>query len=97
MLLPLNTMIRQDKRKPSAIVLSPNMIDDMAENTRRTTIVLPRAVYEALEEWADSEGRATANLAAFMVEQAVRARFPNRFPPRIQIDRTPEEPDSSTE
>lgn len=97
MLLPLNTITRQDNHKPSAIVLSPNTIDDMAENTKRTTIVLPRAVYEALEEWADSEGRATANLAAFMVEQSVRARFPNRFPPRIRIDRAPDELDSSTE
>jgi hypothetical protein len=90
-------MLKYNNCDPSAIVFSSNMIDDMAENTKRTTIVLPRAVYEALEEWADSEGRATANLAAFMVEQAVRAKFPDRFPPRIRIDRMTEDPNISTQ
>ena len=90
-------MLKRNNYKSSAIVFSSKLIDDMAENTKRTTIVLPRMVYEALEEWADSEGRATANLAAFMVEQAVRARFPDRFPPRIRIDRMSEDPNLSTQ
>lgn len=49
--------------------------------TKRTTIVLPDAVYEDLQLWADEEGRATANLVAFLVEQAVRAKFPSKYPP----------------
>ena len=89
-------MLKRNNYKSSAIVFSSKLIDDMAENTKRTTIVLPRMVYEALEEWADSEGRATANLAAFMVEQAVRAKFPDRFPPRIRIDRMSEDFNIST-
>ena len=97
MLLTLNKMLEHNNYESSAIVFSSNMIDDMAENTKRTTIVLPRTVYEALEECADSEGRATANLAAFMVEQAVRAKFPDRFPPRIRIDRMNEDPNISTQ
>lgn len=37
--------------------------------TKRTTIVLPDAVYEDLQLWADEEGRATANLVAFLVSR----------------------------
>ncbi|WP_414553536.1 ribbon-helix-helix domain-containing protein [Anabaena sp. CCY 0017] len=51
------------------------------EMTKRTTIVLPDVVYEDLQIWADEEGRATANLVAFLVEQAVRAKFPSKYPP----------------
>ena len=49
--------------------------------TKRTTIVLPDAVYEDLQLWADEEGRATDNLVAFLVEQAIRAKFPSKYPP----------------
>lgn len=62
-------------------------IDPMAKAsdiTKRTTITLPSAIFEALEEWADGEGRPTANLAAYLIEQSVRIKFPDRFPPKIQ-------------
>ncbi|MBD2019183.1 hypothetical protein H6F43_03165 [Leptolyngbya sp. FACHB-36] len=52
--------------------------------TKRTTITLPKEVFESLEEWADGEGRPTANLAAFLVEVAVRIKYPDRFPPKIK-------------
>jgi hypothetical protein len=52
--------------------------------SKRTTIVLPDKVFDSLENWADDEGRATANLAAYLVEQAVRVRFPEEFPPKIK-------------
>lgn len=52
--------------------------------TKRTTITLPKEIFESLEEWADQEGRPTANLAAFLVEVAVRIKYPDRFPPKIQ-------------
>ncbi|PSB06096.1 hypothetical protein C7B76_30220 [filamentous cyanobacterium CCP2] len=48
--------------------------------SKRTTIVLPDKVFEALEEWADKEGRPTANLAAFLVELGVKRKFADRFP-----------------
>jgi hypothetical protein len=48
--------------------------------SKRTTIVLPDKVFEALEEWADKEGRPTANLAAFLVELGVKRKFAERFP-----------------
>jgi predicted DNA-binding protein len=40
--------------------------------SKRTTITLPDEVFEKLEQWADRQGRPTANLAAFLVEVAVR-------------------------
>jgi hypothetical protein len=55
-----------------------------SEITKRTTITLPASVFEALEQWADHEGRPTANLAAYLIEQSVRIKYPDRFPPRIQ-------------
>jgi len=55
-----------------------------SEITKRTTITLPALVFEAMEEWADEEGRPTANLAAYLIEQSVRIKYPDRFPPKIQ-------------
>lgn len=57
----------------------------MSDNTicfmsKRTTIVLPDQVFDDLEKWADQEGRPTANLAAFLVELSVRAKFPEKYP-----------------
>jgi len=49
--------------------------------TKRITIVLPESIHSDLESWANQEGRATANLAAFIVEQAVRVKYPMKYPP----------------
>ncbi|MCP6758784.1 MAG: hypothetical protein NHB32_08440 [Fischerella sp. CENA71] len=48
--------------------------------TKRTTVVLPDEVYEALLGWAEEEGRPTANLTAFILEAAVRFKYPDKFP-----------------
>lgn len=53
--------------------------------TIRTTITIPEAVYEALQDWADDERRATANLVSLLLEMEVRARYPDRFKQRIQL------------
>ena len=55
-----------------------------AETTKRISIGLPVTLCAALEEWAEDEGRAVANLAAYLLEQDIRAKFPDRFPPEIQ-------------
>lgn len=55
-----------------------NLLNDLM--SKKTTIVLPDAIYEDLMRWADSEGRPTANLASFLIEQSVRAKFPNKYP-----------------
>ncbi|MDF5716221.1 MAG: hypothetical protein PUP93_20610 [Rhizonema sp. NSF051] len=53
----------------------------IAEMSKKTTIVLPDVIYEDLARWAELEGRPTANLAAFLVEQSVRAKYPEKYPP----------------
>jgi predicted DNA-binding protein len=47
--------------------------------SKRTTITLPDSIYEDLERWAESEGRPTANLAAFLVEVAVKQNFSDKY------------------
>lgn len=55
--------------------------------SKRTTIVLPDQVFQDLERWADEEGRPTANLAAFLVEISVRAKYPEKYPaPTKRLD-----------
>ncbi len=39
--------------------------------SKRVYITLPDSVYEALERWADAQGRSIANLAAYIVEKTV--------------------------
>lgn len=45
-------------------------------------IVLPGEVAADLQEWAEFEGRKRANLAAFLVELAVRRKLPEKYPPK---------------
>ncbi|NEQ46961.1 MAG: hypothetical protein F6K00_26835 [Leptolyngbya sp. SIOISBB] len=40
--------------------------------SKRINVTLPDTVAELLEKWADHEGRPTANLAAYIIETAVR-------------------------
>jgi hypothetical protein len=47
--------------------------------SKRTTITLPDTIFDDLEGWADKEGRPVANLAAFLVELAVKARYPKKY------------------
>ncbi|BAY27540.1 hypothetical protein NIES2100_73650 [Calothrix sp. NIES-2100] len=48
--------------------------------TKKTTIVVPDAIYADLITWATEEGRPTANLCAFIIETAIRNRFPEKYP-----------------
>ena len=49
--------------------------------SKRINVTLPDAVAELLEKWADHEGRPTANLAAYIIETAVReAESQGKFP-----------------
>jgi hypothetical protein len=47
----------------------------------RFSITLPDEIAADLKIWAESEGRNKANLAGFLVETAVRQRFPDKYPP----------------
>lgn len=46
----------------------------------RFSVNLPDQINEDLQKWADKEGRPKANLAAFLIELAVRAQFPDKYP-----------------
>ncbi len=49
--------------------------------SKRVMVTLPDSISADLEKWADEEGRPTANLAAFLIEQAVRSKYPEKYPP----------------
>lgn len=54
---------------------------DMARDVKRITVTLPARIAEDLERWAEWESRPPANLAAFLIELSVRAKFPDKYPP----------------
>ncbi|MGB3615251.1 MAG: hypothetical protein WBA10_15765 [Elainellaceae cyanobacterium] len=56
--------------------------------SKRTTITLPDSVFEELEDWADQQGRPTANLASFLVELGIRqAKESREFEPSSERKR----------
>ena len=54
------------------------MSDSMS---KRFMITVPDSIYADLESWADSEGRPTAQLAGFLLELSIRAKFSEKYPP----------------
>ncbi len=52
--------------------------------TKKITIVVPSSIHDDLTAWAEEEGRALANLASYLLEQALRAKFPKKYPPAIK-------------
>ncbi|RMH41290.1 MAG: hypothetical protein D6694_09220 [Gammaproteobacteria bacterium] len=50
--------------------------------SERIMLTLPASIAADLKKWARQEGRPTANLAAFLIEQAVRGKFEEKYPPR---------------
>lgn len=59
--------------------------------SRRVYLTLPDYIYEALKQWADKQGRPTANLAGFLIEVAVlEAQKTGEIPP--QQKKPPEGP-----
>ena len=40
--------------------------------SKRVNLTLPDVIYDELEAWAEFQGRPTANLAAYLVESAIR-------------------------
>lgn len=63
------------------IRLTWNKLLNNDQMSKKTTIVLPDAIYDDLIKWAELEGRPTANLAAFLIEQSVRVKFRDKYPP----------------
>ncbi len=59
----------------SSIDAKLNIID-----MKRITVTLPDQTAAALEDWAAQQGRPTANLAAFLIEQSmIQARETGRY------------------
>ncbi|MHC5747416.1 MAG: ribbon-helix-helix domain-containing protein [Nostoc sp.] len=49
--------------------------------SKRINVTLPDSVLEDLEIWAASQGRPTANLAAFLIEMSIKlAKNSGEFP-----------------
>ena len=50
--------------------------------SKRVYLTLADKVYDALERWADDQGRPVANLAAYLVEKAIeQAEAEGKIPP----------------
>lgn len=63
-------------------------MSQLEDVSKRVFITVPDAVFEDLEDWAHQQGRPTANLAAFLVETAIRqAKDKGEFKPRSQTDK----------
>lgn len=67
-------------------------MNERSKTTKRIMVGMPIALYAALEDWAEEEGRPVANIAAYQLEQAIRIKYPDRFPPPIEEkhDRAPQ-------
>ncbi len=53
--------------------------------SKRVYLTLADKVYDALERWADDQGRPVANLAAYLVEKAIeQAEAEGKIPPPSQ-------------
>ncbi|MEL7520582.1 MAG: hypothetical protein AAGJ80_02985, partial [Cyanobacteria bacterium J06553_1] len=47
----------------------------------RFSVTLADGLAADLQQWANEEGRAKANLASFLIELAIRQKFPEKYPP----------------
>ncbi len=41
--------------------------------SKKFSVTVPDQIFELLEEWADEQGRPTANLAAYLIEAGIRS------------------------
>jgi len=57
------------------------MIERHQATMAKFSINVPDTIGEDLQRWADEEGRPRANLAAFLVELAVRQKYPEKYSP----------------
>ncbi|MDJ0719353.1 MAG: hypothetical protein QNJ54_34885 [Prochloraceae cyanobacterium] len=52
--------------------------------SKRVYLTLADKVYDALERWANDQGRPVANLAAYLVEKAIeQAEAEGKIPPSL--------------
>jgi hypothetical protein len=66
--------------------------------SKRLNLTLPDTVYEELEDWAQQQGRPTANLGSFLIELAKeKSEFvPTKKNPATKSKRVRNDSDDST-
>jgi hypothetical protein len=57
------------------------MSQESLPNMAKFSINVPNEIGEDLVRWAAEEGRPRANWAAFLIELAVRQKYPEKCPP----------------
>jgi hypothetical protein len=57
------------------------MTQESQADMSKLSVNIPEEVATDLQQWADEEGRPRANLAAFLLELAVRQKYPEKYPP----------------
>ena len=58
----------------------------MTAMSKRIQVTLPDRLAEDLEKWAQNDGRPVANLAAFLLEQAVKqAKQSGDYPAQTEV------------
>lgn len=55
-------------------------MNEIRSVSKRVLITLPDGLHSDLEKWAEEESRPTANLAAFLLEQSIRLKYPQKYP-----------------
>lgn len=63
---------RRRKAPPHCYVMAPVLL-----RPRRLTITVPGSLFERLEALSTAEGRSLSNLAAFLLECALRTQLPS--------------------
>ena len=57
------------------------MAQESQADMSKFSVNIPDEVATDLQQWADEEGRPRENLAAFLLELAVRQKYPEKYPP----------------
>jgi hypothetical protein len=70
------------------------IIQQQEQVSKRVNLTLPDVVYDELEAWAEFQGRPTANLAAYLVEAAIReAKETGEFKTLPKVPKEPPQPE----
>ncbi len=58
--------------EPLSVGLDADVMQNNNPVSKRFTVTVPDSVFEELENWAEYQGRPTANLAAYLIEAGIR-------------------------
>ena len=66
------------RQREDRILMNSDVETQMSD---RFSVTLADGLAADLQQWANEEGRAKANLASFLIELAIRQKFPEKYPP----------------